>query len=627
MKGASSALSFKSGWKFVRKTFSEIPVSVGIMSSAASSTPAESETISNRRKKRRHRKRKGSPEAQGNAEESASCSVPAAHPQKRTKFFDEDMYNETSYYMDNGLRKVYPYYYTFSTHCKGRWVGITLHEVFRREFRSESPEYYAAAINSGMITVNGRKASLDYVMKNNDFMRSRVHRHEPPVTGKAINIIECNQDILVINKPASIPVHPSGRYRHNTIMFLLGKELNFRNLHTIHRLDRLTSGLLMFARTLEMSQKLDSLVRGRELRKTYVSRVRGEFPSEPVVCSEPILTMSHKIGVCRVSPDGKPCKTEFYRISYNGSSSVVRCIPHTGRMHQIRVHLQYLGYPIINDPLYTSSAWGPDTAKGGVVNKTTEEILAALIENHNRENQATVMEDSTEEIAGLIQRTARSGEMNDCRGQVEVMQETETAKEMNDGAGETDAQEIDAVWKRGSGNETGQEARATEEKGEHEGGARAVVDLGKTAVANLLMSGETGKGVEKTQDDGAGEIECCRDTERIAKDSTDDARSVSMNKESRQASIDIQEMNAESADGSDDRNTDDVSMSQQHSEVVKDPMCKECRLRHRDPLPHEMVMYLHALSYKGPDFEYSTPLPDWAHEDWKEPKRTASAPE
>lgn len=64
---------------------------------------------------------------------------------------------------------------------------------------------------------------------------------------------------------------------------------------------------------------------------------------EHIECNEPIEVVSYKIGVCKVSPTGKDCRTEFTRLSYNGKTSVVLCRPHTGRMHQIRVHLQYLG--------------------------------------------------------------------------------------------------------------------------------------------------------------------------------------------------------------------------------------------------------------------------------------------
>ena len=64
---------------------------------------------------------------------------------------------------------------------------------------------------------------------------------------------------------------------------------------------------------------------------------------DPILCKEPIEVVSYKIGVCKVSPAGKDCYTEFHRLSFNGKTSVVLCRPKTGRMHQIRVHLQFLG--------------------------------------------------------------------------------------------------------------------------------------------------------------------------------------------------------------------------------------------------------------------------------------------
>lgn len=101
--------------------------------------------------------------------------------------------------------------------------------------------------------------------QNNDHMKNTVHRHEPPVVGKPLEVLVDDGEVLVVDKPASIPVHPCGRFRHNTVIFILGKELGISELHTVHRLDRLTSGVLLFARTLETSKKLDQLVRDRQV--------------------------------------------------------------------------------------------------------------------------------------------------------------------------------------------------------------------------------------------------------------------------------------------------------------------------------------------------------------------------
>ncbi|XP_023290767.1 RNA pseudouridylate synthase domain-containing protein 2 [Orussus abietinus] len=304
---------------------------------------------------------------------------------KRPGFTDE-RYNETSYYVENGLRKVFPYYFTFTTFTKGRWVGEKILEVFAREFRAHPAEEYERCIRAGTLTVNYQRVDVDYRLRHNDLLANVVHRHEVPVTSEPITVIHMDEDVVVVNKPASIPVHPCGRYRHNTVVFILAKEYNLKNLRTIHRLDRLTSGILLFGRTPKKARQMEHQIRNRQVHKQYVCRVEGEFPEEEVVCSEPIEVVSYKIGVCKVSEKGKDCVTRFKRLSFNGRSSVVLCKPQTGRMHQIRVHLQYLGYPVVNDPLYNHVVFGPEKGKGGNIGKTDEELVKDLIGIHNAEN-------------------------------------------------------------------------------------------------------------------------------------------------------------------------------------------------------------------------------------------------
>lgn len=206
--------------------------------------------------------------------------------------------------------------------------------------------------------------------------------------------------MLVINKPAGIPVHPAGRYNYNSIVEILRAERGqgFNPL-PCNRLDRLTSGIMFIAKHKDAAERMTEQLTQRTVRKEYVARVRGEFPAEEVVCDQPVLQISPKLGLNRVRANGKTAKTVFQRIAYYPPSresikgpdidlatgrrrdgySVVFARPLTGRTHQIRVHLQFLGHPIANDPIYANArVFGP--ALGALSSSPTsdESILAAL---------------------------------------------------------------------------------------------------------------------------------------------------------------------------------------------------------------------------------------------------------
>ncbi|XP_029982654.1 pseudouridylate synthase RPUSD2 [Sphaeramia orbicularis] len=454
-------------------------------------------------------------------------------PQKRNPgiSFSQEHFNETSYYFEGGLRKVHPYYFDFKTYCKGRWVGKSLLEVFKSEFRAESIEYYQRAAKEGRIRLNDTPVEdLSVILRNNDQMKNTVHRHEPPVVGRSLEILVDDGEVLVVDKPASIPVHPCGRFRHNTVIFILGKERGISELHTVHRLDRLTSGVLLFARTLETSKKLDQLVRDRQLEKEYVCRVEGEFPEGEVICEEPILVVSFKVGLCRVDPKGKESRTVFQRLSFNGKTSVVRCLPLTGRTHQIRVHLQYLGFPILNDPIYGSSAWGPHRGKGGLVGKSDEELLHALVKEHQAQESLNLLDLPDDGI--VIQETGNN----------------KTSDE-NDKSGKS-----------------------------HESDTCSV--------------------------DNKQVVTGCSGSNKVSNEDVSDGTSCS-------------DPNGQTSPNKSngDQTTDST---QQNPTGGEDRLCSECKLVRPDPTEKELIMYLHALRYKGPEFEYSTRLPDWAKEDWVE---------
>ncbi|XP_067651015.1 pseudouridylate synthase RPUSD2-like [Haliotis asinina] len=431
--------------------------------------------------------------------------------------FAADLYEETEYYYENGLRKVYPYYYTFTSYVKQRWLGRTILDVIRSEFKAYSEEDYINAISSGNLTVNGNRVQGDYILRDSELIAHKVHRHENPVVGCPIEVIAENDDLIVINKPSSVPCHPCGKYRHNSVVFILGKQMGCSNLRNIYRLDRLTSGVLIMGKTSQKTKLLEDQVLKREVQKEYVCRVVGKFPDGKIECREPIGVISQKLGLFRVRPDGKPCHTTFERLSYNGTSSVVRCVPHTGRTHQIRVHLQFEGHPIINDPFYNSEAWGPNKNKGGMMERTDQEVSDRMLELHNighwTDGANPLFEERLKEIADA---SKLEGETADCS----------TCKSGTEGAG----------------------------------------------CSGVAGSEAVGEQVKEPP---------------VKRSRTDEAPCPDIPPFDRK-------------------------------KWIPDPNCSSCRLKYVDPREEELVMYLHALKYAGPGWEYSTPLPDWAKEDWQD---------
>ena len=292
-------------------------------------------------------------------------------------------------YYEGGLRRIKPYHWTYNTWVKERWRGRTIMEVFESEFRDRPKEYYQQCIDSGFVVVNGKPVTREHVLINGEMISHVTHRHEPPVTGDPIGIIHEDDDMIVLNKPAGIPVHAAGRYKYNTVLESMRFERGKDFLpYPCNRLDRLTSGIMFVAKNPKEAVKLGDQIMARTVRKEYIARVVGDFPEGEVVCNQPVLAISPKLGLNRVRASGKHAKTVFKKLAYyppltdsprgdeqispslddrgrpwklKRGYSIVRCLPVTGRTHQLRVHLQFLGHPIQNDPIYANQrVWGLD---------------------------------------------------------------------------------------------------------------------------------------------------------------------------------------------------------------------------------------------------------------------------
>ncbi|XP_031277327.1 RNA pseudouridine synthase 7 isoform X2 [Pistacia vera] len=203
---------------------------------------------------------------------------------------------------------------------------------------------------------------VSYIVKSSQKISHFLHRHEPPVMAWEVSILQKEPDVLTVCKPPSVPVHPCGQYRKNTIVGILQAEYGLAPLFPVHRLDRLVSGLLILARNASKADLFRQQIEAGKVQKQYVAKVIGVFPEGEQVVDVNINydaragRSTAEVGdSCGDTPlKGKAACTKFTRISTNGTHSIVLCKPITGRTHQIRVHLQYTGHPIANDMLYLS---------------------------------------------------------------------------------------------------------------------------------------------------------------------------------------------------------------------------------------------------------------------------------
>ena len=246
--------------------------------------------------------------------------------------------------------------YQISSGEEGRKLGDFLREKgYSRQLLRQLKE-----TENGLLR-NGQPTFMTIALKNGD--RIRVRLLEKAEGSEAImpaplpfEIVYEDEDLLVINKPADMPIHPSFQNHGNTLADALtwhyqqqGKEFVYR---CINRLDRDTTGLLIVAKHQLSASILSDMVRKREIHRKYLAIVEG-IPPEKGTISAPIGRKEGSAILREVNFEtGEPARTHFTRLETRNGLSLVSLKLETGRTHQIRVHMGYIGCPLIGDYLY-----------------------------------------------------------------------------------------------------------------------------------------------------------------------------------------------------------------------------------------------------------------------------------
>ena len=217
-------------------------------------------------------------------------------------------------------------------------------------------------IKEGKILVNGQVKKAKYTVKEEDVISYEVPQVEE-VTYEAedipLEIVYQDADVAVVNKPQGMVVHPSAGHTSGTLVNALMyhiKDLSGINGELrpgiVHRIDKDTSGLLMVAKNDVAHVALADELKAKKSLRKYWAIVHGNLPNDRGVIEAPIGRSDKDRKKQAVTAKGKPALTRFYVLERFGDYSLVELQLETGRTHQIRVHMAYIGHPVAGDEVY-----------------------------------------------------------------------------------------------------------------------------------------------------------------------------------------------------------------------------------------------------------------------------------
>lgn len=232
-----------------------------------------------------------------------------------------------------------------------RW---TLGDVLVDQFPQLPLSEWQQRSNEGrFVSYGGKVRELDHIVRAGERILQIFPPDVEPEIARGIRIVWDDEAIVVVEKPAPLPMHASGRYHRNTLQHLLNQVYEPKYLRAVHRLDANTSGLVLFARTRRFCSQMQRQFLDGKVEKIYRARVQG-FPDwDEKVCVSSISAEPVGPGARLVDEDGLAARTDFRVISRNHDGTTwIEARLGSGRTNQIRVHLWEMGLPICGDPCY-----------------------------------------------------------------------------------------------------------------------------------------------------------------------------------------------------------------------------------------------------------------------------------
>lgn len=235
----------------------------------------------------------------------------------------------------------------------------TVLEYLTNRFTYYKEEDWVELILKGQVELDEKKLAPDSIVMPGQRIDFFIEDHlaEEPEVNRNWKLLWEDEYLFIVDKPADIPVHPAGRYRENSLLRILEDQYRDIQFYPCHRLDRETSGVLVFAKDALTSRFISEQFQRKSIIKEYRVWVYGNFPenlslSGDIVKDEDSIIRKKK-KLTKESVGEKPTAiTEFILLRSNGRISELKVFPITGKIHQIRASLYSEGYPIVGDKIY-----------------------------------------------------------------------------------------------------------------------------------------------------------------------------------------------------------------------------------------------------------------------------------